>query len=108
LDSDKIKIAFLNIIINSIEAMTPGKGELSVELRYGDGSILVEITDNGKGIDQADLNKLFDPFFTAKQGGMGLGLTSTKNILNSHSAEVVVKSELGSGTSFKIYFKTAQ
>jgi signal transduction histidine kinase len=108
LDPDKIKIAFLYIIINSIEAMTPGKGKLRIELYHKAGMVIVEIADNGKGIAREDLNKLFDPFFTAKQNGMGLGLTSTKNILNSHSAEIIVKSEIGSGTTFYIHFKTAQ
>ncbi len=108
LDKDKIKIAFLNIIINSIEAMTPCEGKLSIDLSFKNGSLVVVIADNGKGIAREDLNKLFDPFFTAKQNGMGLGLTSTKNIFNSHSAEIVVESEVGVGTTFSIFFKTAQ
>ncbi|MBA4055947.1 MAG: hybrid sensor histidine kinase/response regulator, partial [Marivirga sp.] len=49
--------------------------------------------------------KLFDPFFTNKQDGMGLGLTSTKNILNSHNATIDVKSVINSGTTFCVYFK---
>jgi signal transduction histidine kinase len=108
LDSDKIKIAFLNIIINSIEAMIPGKGKLVIKILHKDGTVVVEITDNGKGIAKEDITKLFDPFFTVKQNAMGLGLTSTKNILNSHGAEIDVKSEIGAGTTFYIYLKTAQ
>jgi signal transduction histidine kinase len=107
LDKDKIRIAFLNNIINSIEAMSPGEGKLSIELYLKDGTLIVEISDNGKGIVKEDINKLFDPFFTAKHNGMGLGLTSTKNILNSHNAEIKVTSEVGSGTTFFIFFKTA-
>jgi signal transduction histidine kinase len=68
----------------------------------------VEIADNGKGIAAADLKKLFDPFFTDKLTGMGLGLTSTKNILNSHHATVEVTSELGKGTIFFIRFKVGK
>lgn len=108
LDKDKIKIAFLNIIINSIEAMVPGEGQLMIDLSYENGSLVVLISDNGKGIAQENLNKLFDPFFTAKQNGMGLGLTSTKNIFNSHNAGMAVESEVGVGTTFSIFFKTAQ
>lgn len=106
-DKEKIKIAFLNIIINAVEAMTAEQGVLSVSAylsRAGD-KVTVEISDNGKGIAQADLRRLFDPFFTDKQSGIGLGLTSTKSILNSHHAEIDVTSELGKGTSFFVYFK---
>jgi signal transduction histidine kinase len=104
-DKEKIKIAFLNIIINAIEAMDPDKGELTVTASLKDQRLIVEIADNGKGISATDLKKLFDPFFTGKLTGMGLGLTSTKNILNSHHATVEVKSELGKGTTFFIQFK---
>ena len=104
-DMEKIKIAFLNIIINAIEAMVPEKGRLTVAASSRDHLVVVEISDNGKGIPASDAKKLFDPFFTGKQSGMGLGLTTTKNILNSHNAEVEVVSEVGKGTSFFIYFK---
>ncbi len=108
MDKEKIKIALLNIIINAIEAMMPGKGVLKVFATVNNGLLTLAIQDNGKGISDADLGKLFDPFFTAKASGMGLGLTSTKNILNSHCAELDVKSELNSGTTFYITFKIEQ
>jgi PAS domain S-box-containing protein len=104
-DKEKIKIALLNIIINAVEAMEPGKGQLKIVSELTSGSIVISITDNGKGINSEDIDKLFDPFHTAKPGGMGLGLTSTKNILSSHSAEIEVKSKLNEGTTFLIYFK---
>jgi PAS domain S-box-containing protein len=107
-DKDKIRIALLNIIINAIEAMVPEKGVLTIGATLSNKIIRVEISDNGKGISAADVKKLFDPFFTSKQSGMGLGLTSTKNILNSHSAKIEVASELGVGTSFRIQFKLAE
>jgi len=104
-DKEKIKIALLNIVINAVEAMEPGKGLLKIKAMLVNGTIIVSITDNGKGIIPEDIEKLFDPFHTAKPGGMGLGLTSTKNILNSHSAEIEVKSKINEGTTFSIYFK---
>ena len=104
-DKEKLKIALLNIVINAIEAMQPGKGVLKVDVKSEDGLGVVCVTDNGKGIEVEDLEKLFDPFYTNKEGGIGLGLTSTKNILNSHSASVEVKSKINEGTSFCIYFK---
>jgi PAS domain S-box-containing protein len=104
-DKDKIKIALLNIIINAVEAMIPGKGILTIHT-YTDADFLtLMVSDNGKGIPASDLGKLFDPFFTSKQSGMGLGLSSTRNILNSHGAQIQVKSELTKGTTFYINFK---
>ena len=88
--------------------MEPGKGILSVEANVSDHLITIAIQDNGKGIAQQDIPKLFDPFYSNKKSGMGLGLTSVKNILNSHSADLSVTSELGVGTTFFIYFKLAE
>ena len=105
LDREKIKIALLNIIINGLEAMQPGTGVLRVSAELRNGSVVALISDNGKGIAQEDIEKLFDPFYTDKPGGMGLGLTSTKNILNSHNADVEVVSAIGEGTTFCISFK---
>jgi PAS domain S-box-containing protein len=104
-DKEKLKIALLNIIINAIEAMQPAKGILRLDVKLTDGFGVICIADNGKGIELENLEKLFDPFYTNKEGGMGLGLTSTKNILNSHSATVEVKSKVNEGTTFCIYFK---
>jgi PAS domain S-box-containing protein len=104
-DKEKLKIALLNIIINAIEAMQPAKGILKLDVKLTDGFGVICIADNGKGIELENLEKLFDPFYTNKEGGMGLGLTSTKNILNSHSATVEVKSKVNEGTTFCIYFK---
>lgn len=104
-DREKLKIAFLNIIVNAIEAMERGKGELMVDVKLKESTIVVTISDNGKGIPAEDIEKLFDPFFTEKPGGMGLGLTSTKNIISSHNASIEVESTVKKGTSFIVYFK---
>jgi PAS domain S-box-containing protein len=107
-DKDKIQIALLNIIINAVEAMDSEKGILKVETSLHSKILTITISDNGKGIPAEYVTKLFDPFFTGKQSGMGLGLTSTKNILNSHSAQIEVTSELNKGTTFYIHFKLAE
>ncbi len=107
-DKANIHIALLNIIINAIEAMMPGMGILKIDAVTRDNILTISIADNGKGIPASDLGKLFDPFFTGKQKGMGLGLTSAKNILNSHSAQIDVKSELHRGTTFYICFKLSE
>ncbi len=105
LDWGLVKTAFLNVIINAIEAMEPGKGVLKVTTENKSDKLLVTIADNGSGISKENIRNLFDPFFTGKQGGMGLGLTSSQNIINSHGGSIEVESELGKGTIFNIYFE---
>lgn len=104
IDQDKIKLALFNIIINAIEAMVPGVGVLTITVCRQASILVISIADNGKGISDSDLSNLFDPFFTRKSMGMGLGLTSTKNILNSHNVKVEVKSDVGRGTTFTLNF----
>lgn len=103
-DKEKLKIAFLNIIINAIEAISHNKGELWIALIPNEENYSVEITDNGCGIPAENLSKLFEPYFTSKRNGIGLGLASTLNILQSHKATVEVKSRVGVGTTFILTF----
>jgi len=103
-DKEKIKVALLNIIINAIEAVVPGVGMLTITAFRQDSTLVISIADNGKGMLESDMSSMFDPFFTRKPMGMGLGLTSTKNILNSHNVQVEVRSEVGSGTTFILNF----
>jgi PAS domain S-box-containing protein len=105
IDKEKMKIALLNIVINAVEAMHPGEGVLTVRIEKMPGVLVLVVADNGKGIPPDDLEKLFDPFFTSKEGGMGLGLTSTRNILTGHGASVEVTSKVNEGTTFAIHFK---
>ena len=101
-DVEKIKIAFLNIIVNAIEAMEPGKGVLTLETRSDKGRCAVIISDNGSGMDKETVSKLFEPYFTSKEKGNGLGLTNTQNIILNHKGTIKVESEPGKGTSFII------
>ncbi|MEO7263437.1 MAG: ATP-binding protein [Ferruginibacter sp.] len=103
-DQEKLRIAILNIIINAIEAMTEGIGELSIEIKKESGKLQLTIKDNGCGISEENLQRLFEPYFTAKRNGMGLGLATTLNILQSHKAEVEVQSKMDEGTSFILSF----
>jgi PAS domain S-box-containing protein len=101
-DPDKLKIAFLNIIINAIEAMNEETGVLSISIHREKGFYSILIGDNGIGISEENLSKLFEPYFTSKKNGLGLGLAATLNILQSHSASVDVQSRTNEGTTFFI------
>jgi signal transduction histidine kinase len=101
---EKLKIAFLNIIINAVEAMSDCNGELDIIINSSDNLHTVIVKDNGFGIPEDNLSRLFEPYFTSKRNGMGLGLASTLNILQSHKAQIDVTSAVGVGTTFTISF----
>lgn len=103
-NKEKLRIAFLNIVINAVEAMEPGKGTLSISIEKGRGVDVVTIKDNGCGIPEENLSRLFEPYFTSKRNGMGLGLAATLNILQSHKASIDVTSVMKTGTTFTITF----
>ncbi|MCW3463124.1 hybrid sensor histidine kinase/response regulator [Chitinophaga nivalis] len=107
-DEDKILIALLNIIINGIEAMKAGEGILSVYTYHEQDKTYIRISDNGSGIPKENLVKLFEPFFTSKTKGTGLGLTATQNIILHHKGTIQVESMPGTGTSFLIGFPVVQ
>src|SRR5258708_32063317 len=90
-DQEKIKIAFLNIIVNAIEAMNDhGTLHLSTETR--NNRCVAKISDNGKGLAKEDVARLFEPYFTTKEKGTGLGLTNTQNIILAHNGSISVES----------------
>jgi PAS domain S-box-containing protein len=103
-DEDKLKIAFLNIIINATEAITPPDGKIIVEFFQLGNFYRIQIRDNGCGISPENVAKLFEPYFTSKRNGMGLGLASALNIIQAHKGVVDVKSQVDVGTIFYITF----
>lgn len=104
LDTPKIKIALLNLIMNSIEAVPENTGKLDISTYNLVNTFYIKIKDNGVGISEENINRLFEPYFTSKPNGMGLGLTATLNILQSHRATVEVDSEVGKGSTFTVAF----
>ncbi len=106
-DKAKIQIALLNIIINAVEAMNEGEGILKIHAIQRNKFAIVTIEDNGVGISQEHIERLFEPYFTSKNNGIGLGLAATLNIIQSHKARVEVESEVGQGTKFIISFTLA-
>jgi signal transduction histidine kinase len=101
-DVERIKIAFLNIIVNAVEAMEPGRGILQLRTLAKDGKCVASITDNGPGIEEESLSKVFEPYFTSKPKGTGLGLTNTQNIILNHNGHIGFESKKGAGTTFTI------
>ena len=106
-DAEKINIAFLNIIVNAVEAMEANRGLLTLKTENKNNRCVVTIADNGKGMNKESLLRLFEPYFTTKEKGNGLGLTNTQNIIFGHHAGIVAESAEGVGTSFIITFNYA-
>ena len=103
-DQDKLKIALLNIIVNASEAMLPDQGELVLSIKKSKNNYILKISDNGCGMKKEQLERLFESFYTQKPGGMGVGLSSVKNILEEHDATVKVRSKPNLGTTFILSF----
>ncbi len=107
-DAAKVKIAFVNLMVNAIEAMEPGKGILQIATRGADNKCVVELTDNGSGMTDDQLNRLFEPYFTTKPNGNGLGLTNTQNIILNHDGSIYVASSPGKGACVTVKFDFAK
>jgi PAS domain S-box-containing protein len=104
-DKEKLKLALLNVVINAIEAMEEQKGKLDIILQTkSDSGAVLKISDNGCGISEESISRLFEPYFTQKRNGVGLGLTFTLNILQAHKAGIEVTSAPATGTTFTITF----
>jgi PAS domain S-box-containing protein len=101
-NKSKLVIAFTNILINAIEAMETGKGELFISISALSNNYIVSIKDNGKGVPAEYLQKLFEPFFTLKKNGIGLGLPASYSIIQSHKGDIRVESQVNKGTEFII------
>jgi len=97
-DSIKLDAVFINLIINSIQAMPKG-GKLEIKISEHDNMAIIEFIDSGEGISDENISKVFEPLFTTKQKGTGLGLASCKNIIEQHQGKITVKNN---PTTFKI------
>jgi PAS domain S-box-containing protein len=104
LDKASLQIAFLNLVTNAVEAMAEEDGVLTLLTERTDQDFLVRIIDNGSGISEENMRKVFEPYFTSKKTGMGIGLATTLSIVQSHKGRIDVQSEEGAGTVFTISF----
>lgn len=104
LNAVSLQMAFLNLITNAIEAMEEDKGVLQISSRSVGDTFQVLFADNGSGISEENIDKIFEPYFTGKNNGMGIGLATTMSIIHAHHGRIDVKSEIGVGTTFTISF----
>lgn len=100
-DKSKIIQALINIIINGIQAISD-EGQIEIKSDIYETHVNIKIHDNGCGISDAQLKRLFDPFFSTKDTGTGLGLSTAQSIIHEHGGKIKVKSQLGHGTLFVI------
>ena len=101
-DAAQIKQVFVNLIRNAMQAMSRG-GELSIETGANSEAVFISINDTGSGIPEAKLNQLFQPFFTTKKKGSGLGLMIVQRIIREHAGRIDVESKPGKGTTFRVW-----
>jgi PAS domain S-box-containing protein len=107
LDERYMKQALLNLIKNAQAAMAGG-GKLTIKTERQDTDIIIKIMDTGTGISEENLSKIFEPYFTTKETGSGLGLTLVFKIIREHLGEISVKSREGEGTCFSISLPVPQ
>lgn len=110
MDPDRIKQAILNICLNAIEAIRDDKiyhqekqYDIIISIAEKEEDYIIYIKDNGPGIEKDVLRRIFDPYFTTKKDGTGLGLINVSKILEAHGGSIEVESEKGKGTLFKLY-----
>lgn len=100
-DEGQLRAVFLNLLRNSREAM-PGGGRLAVRTRRAGGVAEAEVSDTGGGIPPEDLTRIFEPFYSTKERGTGLGLSFAQQVVKEHGGELRCTSTLGHGTAFTL------
>jgi signal transduction histidine kinase len=102
-DPMQLKQVFMNLLLNAVDAMPEG-GRLVLKTAYDQTAraIKIALSDTGKGIDAAALDKIFQPFFTTKSKGTGLGLAISKRLIEDHGGKIGIESVKGAGSTFRI------
>mgnify|MGYP001041342276 CR=1 FL=1 len=106
-DADQLKQVLVNLVSNAVQAMEDTGGRITVRVWDDDGYVFVSVTDTGPGIAGDLLARIFDPFYSTRDDGTGLGLTIVHRIIDQHGGRIDVESEPGSGTRFAIALPAA-
>jgi signal transduction histidine kinase len=109
IDKEEMKKALLNILRNGVEA-TPSGGRMRIEAKdeKGENEISVKIRDTGPGIPKENISRIFQPYFTTKKKGAGLGLAIAYRIVSDHRGKIEVETQEGKGTTFVIKLPVKQ
>ncbi|MDA8744957.1 ATP-binding protein [Rubripirellula amarantea] len=103
LHSDSLQAALMNLVKNALEAMEPG-GQLWARTYTTRKAVALDLIDTGSGVDDNTVLHMFEPFYSTKDGGSGLGLPTARKIIEAHGGRISVQSELGRGTKFTLEF----
>jgi signal transduction histidine kinase len=95
-----MEIVIVNLLMNAIQAIGEQNGTIKIRIREEESHVLLSVSDSGSGIPDDILGKIFDPLFTTKQIGTGLGMSSCKSIVEYHGGLIEVSSTVGKGTTF--------
>jgi signal transduction histidine kinase len=101
LDETSMRAVLMNLVLNAVQAM-PGGGLLSVQTDADGARVLVRITDTGTGMSNEQVEKVFEPFYTTKSKGLGLGMAYARKVVEQHEGTIRVESQQGLGTSVLI------
>jgi len=100
-DGNQLSQVIVNLVLNAVDAMPQG-GTLTIGSRVKNGSIIIDFADTGVGIPKENIGRIFDPFYTTKEKGTGLGLAVSYSIIKKLSGSLTVESEPGKGSRFVI------
>jgi two-component system, sporulation sensor kinase E len=102
IDAMQIQQALVNLIKNAMQAMTKG-GTLTLQTGERSDEVWFSVSDNGGGIPQEQINRIFEPFYTTKKKGTGLGLMIVQRIVRAHDGRIDLESHVGRGTTFRVW-----
>jgi two-component system sensor histidine kinase AtoS len=106
-DADQLKQVLVNLVSNAVQAMEPTGGSIRIRVWDDDGLVFLSVADTGPGIPEDDLQRVFDPFYSTRDDGTGLGLTIVHRIIDQHGGRIEVVSEPGEGTTFTVALPAA-
>ncbi len=107
-DQDQLKQVFINLIKNALESIPSEKGQIHVATTFEGQSVVTEVSDNGSGIKSENISRIFQPYFTTKSQGNGLGLALADRIITEHGGQISVQSSEGQGATFYIKLPALQ